>query len=47
MAKTYKQYQIKLRKEEDAALIDYVESQKQAKGTTEIFREALEKFLEG
>ena len=46
-AKTYKAYHVYLRKEEDAALIDYVESQKQAKGTTEIFREALEKFLEG
>lgn len=47
-AKTYKAYHVYLRKEEDARLIDYIEQKKQqVSGTTPIFREALEKLLEG
>lgn len=43
--KTYKRYQIYLRQEEDAELIAYIEQRKAAgNGTSEIFREALEKF---
>lgn len=41
-AKTYKRYQIYLRKDEDADLIQYIEQNKSYLGTTELFRTALE-----
>jgi hypothetical protein len=41
-AKTYKRYQIYLRMDEDADLIQYIESNKDMQGTTELFRTALE-----
>lgn len=41
-AKTYKRYQIYLRKDEDADLIQYIEQNKSNLGTTELFRTALE-----
>lgn len=41
-AKTYKRYQVYLRKTEDQSLIDWIESQKKTTGTSELFREALE-----
>ena len=40
--KTYKRYQVSLRKEEDAELIDFIENNKDKIGTTELFRTALE-----
>jgi len=43
-AKTYKRYTVNLRKDEDAELIKLVESSKTRRGTTDIFREALEKL---
>lgn len=41
-AKTYKAYQVNLRKEEDAELIAYIESIKDRIGTTDIFRRGVE-----
>lgn len=41
-AKTYKRYQVSLRKEEDADLIQYVESLKGRIGTSDIFRIGIE-----
>ena len=41
-AKTYKRYQVYLRKDEDADLIQYIEQNKSNLGTTELFRTALE-----
>lgn len=37
-AKTYKRYQVSLRKDDDANLIAFVESVKDTIGVTEIFR---------
>ena len=42
--KTYKRYQIYLRYNEDADLIEYIEQNKETVGTTEIFRAVLEKI---
>lgn len=42
--KTYKRYQIYLRKDEDRDLIDFVEQHKGVFGTTEIFRGGLVKL---
>lgn len=41
-AKTYKRYQVSLRKDEDAPLIDAVESMRDRLGPTEIFRIGIE-----
>ena len=41
-AKTYKRYQVSLRKEEDADLIQYVESINGRIGTRDIFRIGIE-----
>lgn len=41
-AKTYKAYQVNLRKEEDAELIDFVESLHGRIGTSDIFRIGIE-----
>jgi len=43
-AENYKRYQIYLRYDEDQALIDYIEENKERTGTSELFRAALEKF---
>lgn len=43
-AKTYKRYQISLRKDDDADLIDLVEGIKDRIGVTEIFRAGAEKI---
>lgn len=45
-AATYKRYQIYLRREEDAELIQFIEKNKKNIGTTEIFRAGLEKLKE-
>lgn len=47
MAKAYNRYQVNLRKDDDAKLIEYVEANKETIGTTQIFREALSRYLEG
>lgn len=45
--KTYKSYTINLRIQEDAEYIEMLENEKaKGKGTSEIFREILSKFLE-
>lgn len=41
-AKTYKRYQISLRKDEDSDLIEFVESIKDKIGPSEIFRAGVE-----
>ena len=38
----YSRYVVRLRYDADKELIDYIEKQKEAKSTSEIFREALE-----
>ena len=43
--KTYKQYAIKLRYDDDADLIQYIDQHKDQIGTTEIFRAALEQYI--
>lgn len=43
-AKTYKRYQVYLRQDEDADLIEFIEKNKSTSGTTEIFRAGLEKL---
>lgn len=43
--KTYKQFTISLRYDEDAELIDYINTHKDEIGTTEIFRSALEQYI--
>lgn len=42
-AKAYKKYIVRLRVDDDAELIDYIETHK-ANGTTELFRTAIEKM---
>lgn len=42
--KTYKAYRVYLRKDDDAELITFVEENKEAHGTTELFRAGLEKL---
>lgn len=39
--KTYKLYPVRLRKEDDADLIDFIEKNKDTTGMTELFREGL------
>jgi hypothetical protein len=43
-AKTYKRYQVSLRKDEDADLIAFVESVKGSVGVTDIFRRGAEQL---
>ena len=43
----HKIYSVRLRLKDDADLIEYIESHKAEQGTSQIFREALEKLLEG
>lgn len=42
MAKTYKRYQVQFRKDEDSDLIEFIETNKEQIGTTELFRRAIE-----
>lgn len=44
-AENHKIYSVRLRLKEDAEIIDYIEANKEARGTSNIFREALEKFI--
>ena len=43
-AANYKRYQIYLRRDEDAELIEFIEENKEDIGTTELFRTGLEKL---
>lgn len=43
--KTYRPIEIKLRKEGDADIIDFINANKEKLGTTGIFREALELYI--
>lgn len=44
-AKTYKKYLVRMRQEEDAGLIDYIEDRKKAgENTSDIFKEGIEKL---
>ena len=42
----YQEYMIRLRKEDDADLIAFIDENKDAIGTTELFRRALELLME-
>lgn len=42
--KTYKRYQVYLRQDEDADLIEFLEQNKATHGTTELFRSGLERI---
>ena len=44
MAKTYKRYQVQLRQDEDADLIEFIDRHKEQIGTTELFRRGIEKL---
>ena len=44
--KTYKKYQVRLRKNEDKELIEFIEKNKDKHGMSNVFRTALEFFLE-
>ena len=44
MANNYKRYQVLLRIEDDADLIDWIESHKESVGTTDLFRRGIEKL---
>ena len=41
----YKKYMVRLRVEDDKELIDFIEANKDSKGTSAIFKEALEKLV--
>lgn len=43
-AKTYKRYQVSLRKDDDSDLIQFIEQNKTKHGTTELFRAGIEKL---
>lgn len=43
--KTYHPVAVRLRIEEDADIIDFIEENKEKMGTTNIFREALEMYI--
>lgn len=43
--KAYKRYQIYLRQDDDREIIEWIESNKELIGTTNIFREALEQYV--
>lgn len=40
-----KTYSVRLRLKEDAKIIDYIETHKKEVGTSQLFREALEKYI--
>lgn len=44
--KTYKAYQVNLRYDSDQRLIDFVENNREKYGTTNIFRDALEMYVD-
>lgn len=44
-AKTYKTYAANLRKDEDAAMIDWIEKHRDQYGITDIFRAGLEALM--
>ncbi len=43
--KAYARYLVRLRKDTDSRLIDYVEKRKEKDGTSNVFREALEELM--
>lgn len=45
-SKVYRKYLVRLREDTDKQLIDYIESNKDRVGTTNIFRDALETYIE-
>ena len=45
-AKTYRRYVINLRYDSDMSLIKYLEKNKERLGTSNIFRDALEMYIE-
>lgn len=46
MNKAYSRYVLNLRYDTDQRLIDYIEANKASVGTTQLFREALEAYIE-
>ena len=44
--KAYKLYQVSLRYDSDQLLIEFIENNKERIGMTQIFREALEQYIE-
>ncbi len=46
LEKAYKRYSISLRYDTDQRLIDFIESHKDTYGTTPIFRDALEMYVD-
>lgn len=44
--KTYKAYQVNLRYDSDQKLIDFVDNNREKYGTTNIFRDALEMYVD-
>lgn len=44
--KAYKLYQVSLRYDSDQSLIEFIENNKERIGMTQIFREALEQYIE-
>ena len=44
MKANYKRYQVQLRIDDDAELIEFIEQRKEQTGTTELFRLAIEKL---
>lgn len=44
--KAYKKIMIRFRYDEDARLLDFLETNKDRLGTTQIFREALEMYID-
>ena len=45
-AKTYKVYQVNLRKDEDKELIDWIEKNRGKYGISNIFREGIKKLMD-
>ena len=45
-SKAYRKYLIRLREDTDKPLIDYIERNKERLGTTNIFRDALESYIQ-
>ena len=43
--KAYYKYLVRLRRDTDAHLIDYIDKNKERIGTTNIFRDALEEYI--
>ena len=44
-SKAYNKYTVRLRRDSDAHIIDYLEKNKERIGTTNIFRDALEEYI--